>query len=81
MGLAHPHLTLTLALCCSWDFLGWLLADNRLEFFEKAVVVCISLRLLGLTIAILSGAPIFKLLKGNKVRPAPSLNPWPRLPS
>ncbi|PNW85891.1 hypothetical protein CHLRE_03g201100v5 [Chlamydomonas reinhardtii] len=46
----------------SWDFLGWLLAPGRLEFYEKAACVAIALRVLGIVIAISTGSPLFKLV-------------------
>ncbi|KAG2494742.1 hypothetical protein HYH03_006989 [Edaphochlamys debaryana] len=46
----------------SWDFLGWLMAPRRLEFYEKAAAVAVALRLLGIAIAISTGSPIWKLV-------------------
>ncbi len=52
----HPPFPLPLPLPLrSWDFLGWLIQPRRMEFYEKAAVVAVALRVLGIVIAVSTG--------------------------
>jgi len=64
----------------SWDFMSWLLQDNKVEFYEKAAAVCVFGRSVTIALNLLTGTPAWKMWRTRKKKKkSKEENMWERL--